>query len=263
MEGGSVYGGSDSDMTVILQNNRLPSSSNVLHSHWISNSSPSFQGDSASCSTSMVNFGDNRGGKGNQMNTQFFPPIEKDENGNGDYGHGFHQLEKKRRLRADQVMFLERNFESENKIEPERKVKLAEELGLQPRQVAIWFQNRRARFKTKQLEKDYDGLKVSYDRLKADHDNLLKERERLREEVCLLTDKLLLREKESTNSNSSIALGQERSDFSPNDEDDLTRNLLPSPCFPKLENGCYDDPPGNGCNSSFSVEGQPSWLWHY
>ncbi|KAK9116930.1 hypothetical protein Sjap_015877 [Stephania japonica] len=37
--------------------------------------------------------------------------------------------EKKRRLSVDQVKALEKNFEVENKLEPERKVKLAQELG--------------------------------------------------------------------------------------------------------------------------------------
>ncbi|GMN45380.1 hypothetical protein TIFTF001_014586 [Ficus carica] len=44
---------------------------------------------------------------------------------------------KKRRLSSDQVKALEKYFEVENKLEPERKAKLADELGLQPRQVAI------------------------------------------------------------------------------------------------------------------------------
>ncbi|KAK3219528.1 hypothetical protein Dsin_013498 [Dipteronia sinensis] len=68
---------------------------------------------------------------------------------------GGHVSEKKRRLSVDQVKALEKNFEVENKLEPERKVKLAQELGLQPRQVDVWFQNCRARWKTKQLERDY------------------------------------------------------------------------------------------------------------
>ncbi|MCL7051822.1 hypothetical protein MKW94_003295 [Papaver nudicaule] len=83
-----------------------------------------------------------------------------------DYLEEFNVTEKKRRLSGDQVKTLEKNFEAENRLEPERKIKLARELNLQPRQVAIWFQNRRARWKTKQLEIDYGYLKASYDDLR-------------------------------------------------------------------------------------------------
>lgn len=93
---------------------------------------------------------------------------------------------KKRRLSAHQVHFLEMSFGVENRLEPERKAQLAKELGLQPRQVAVWFQNRRARFKTKQMEKDYDSLRASYDALKANRDSLLKEKDNLKHEVSLL-----------------------------------------------------------------------------
>ncbi|XP_074571233.1 homeobox-leucine zipper protein HOX13-like isoform X2 [Curcuma longa] len=91
--------------------------------------------------------------------------------------------EKKRRLSVDQVKALEKNFEVENKLDPERKARLAQEVGLQPRQVAIWFQNRRARWKTKQLERDYAVLKARHDALKLDFDALRREKEALQGNV--------------------------------------------------------------------------------
>ncbi|MCL7023422.1 hypothetical protein MKW94_020907 [Papaver nudicaule] len=98
--------------------------------------------------------------------------------------------EKKRRLTADQVLMLEKSFEEENKLEPDRKTQLAKKLGLQPRQVAVWFQNRRARWKTKQLERDYDLLKSSYDSLLSNYDSIVKETEKLKSEVVTLNGKL-------------------------------------------------------------------------
>lgn len=98
--------------------------------------------------------------------------------------------EKKRRLTAEQVHLLEKNFAAENKLEPERKIQLAKKLGLQPRQVAVWFQNRRARWKTKQLERDYDDLKSSYDSLATTFDSVVKENEKLKSQVASLTEKL-------------------------------------------------------------------------
>ncbi|KAL3511172.1 hypothetical protein ACH5RR_030573 [Cinchona calisaya] len=179
--------------TVLLQHERVPCSSHeALDSLWISNSSspPPFHG-----STSILNFSE--AGAENATEKPFFTGLvkEDDEDGSENYDNCFHRAEKKRRLTPEQVQFLERSFEVENKLEPERKVQLAKELALQPRQVAIWFQNRRARYKTKQLEKDYDCLKSSYDKLKADYDTLFKENENLKNEVHLLTENLVQREK--------------------------------------------------------------------
>ncbi|XP_015074830.1 homeobox-leucine zipper protein ATHB-6-like [Solanum pennellii] len=98
--------------------------------------------------------------------------------------------EKKRRLRVDQVKALEKNFEVDNKLEPERKVKLAQELGLQPRQVAIWFQNRRARWKTKQLERDYNVLKANFDSLKHNYESIQHDNEALLKEINELKSKV-------------------------------------------------------------------------
>lgn len=141
-------------------------------------------------SSSMVSFRGVNGGK-----RSFFDSFDQEDNEADELGEYFHQAEKKRRLTDNQVQFLEKSFGEENKLEPERKVQLAKELGLQPRQIAIWFQNRRARWKTKQLEKEYDELRNRYDTLKSNYNNLLKEKENLRVEVFQLTDKLLVKEK--------------------------------------------------------------------
>lgn len=97
--------------------------------------------------------------------------------------------EKKRRLNMEQVKALERSFEVANKLDPERKIQLARALGLQPRQIAIWFQNRRARWKTKQLEKDYEILKRHFDSLKTDNDALKAQNKELHSELQLLSVK--------------------------------------------------------------------------
>ncbi|KAK1276774.1 Homeobox-leucine zipper protein ATHB-40 [Acorus gramineus] len=75
---------------------------------------------------------------------------------------------KKRRLSDEQVKFLEMNFGRERKLESGRKVHLATELGLDPKQVAVWFQNRRARWKTKQLEEEYSKLKAEKEAIVLD-----------------------------------------------------------------------------------------------
>lgn len=85
----------------------------------------------------------------------------------------------KRRFTDEQIKFLEFMFESESRPESRVKQQLASELGLEPRQVAIWFQNRRARLKTKQIEKEYGVLKASYDVLASSFESLKREKQSL------------------------------------------------------------------------------------
>jgi hypothetical protein len=54
---------------------------------------------------------------------------------------------------------------------------------LQPRQVAVWFQNRRARWKTKQLERDYQVLTSDYNRLKTQLQAAIEEKQELQAKV--------------------------------------------------------------------------------
>jgi len=124
-----------------------------------------------------------------------FSGVELGEEGNGEddlSDDGSQVGEKKRRLNMEQVKTLEKNFELGNKLEPERKMQLARALGLQPRQIAIWFQNRRARWKTKQLEKDYDLLKRQFEAVKADNDALQAQNQKLQAEVSFKCSLFLL-----------------------------------------------------------------------
>ncbi|KAK4756294.1 hypothetical protein SAY87_006421 [Trapa incisa] len=145
----------------------------------------------------------------NGSKRSFFGMLGTDEIVNEDLEDYFHQPEKKRRLTTDQVRSLERSFEEENKLEPERKVQLAKDLGLQPRQVAIWFQNRRARCKTKLLEKDFEALQSSYNSLTAQHEALLKETDELKAEVISLKEKLEMKERVVESSDLSTRFSQE------------------------------------------------------
>lgn len=197
--GGGGGGGSTTTTTtttVLLQNQRLFSAPHSLEPFSLSGSSSSFLG-----SSSMVSFEDVCGGGGKRSERPFFCIYDQEEVGDDDYDEYLHQPEKKRRLSNEQVQFLEKSFETDNKLEPERKIQLAKELGLQPRQVAIWFQNRRARWKTKQMEKDFDKLQANFNCLKSDYECLLKEKEKLQAEVLHLTDKLQVKEQGNSDSN--------------------------------------------------------------
>ncbi|XP_031282945.1 homeobox-leucine zipper protein HOX27-like [Pistacia vera] len=66
---------------------------------------------------------------------------------------------KKLRLSKEQSAFLEESFKEHNTLNPKQKLALAKQLNLRPRQVEVWFQNRRARTKLKQTEVDCEYLK--------------------------------------------------------------------------------------------------------
>uniref|UniRef100_A0A2P2Q3T4 Homeobox-leucine zipper protein n=1 Tax=Rhizophora mucronata TaxID=61149 RepID=A0A2P2Q3T4_RHIMU len=89
----------------------------------------------------------------------------------------------KKRLTQDQVKLLERTFTSIKKLEPELKLQLACQLGVQPRQVAIWYQNKRARWKTQSLALDNSTLQVKLEDALADKRRLEREVMHLREEL--------------------------------------------------------------------------------
>ncbi|KAG5556709.1 hypothetical protein RHGRI_007099 [Rhododendron griersonianum] len=122
--------------------------------------------------------------------------------------------QKKKRLSTEQYNSLESSFQEEVKLNPERKMKLAKELGLHPRQVSIWFQNRRARCKAKQLEQLYDRLKHQFEvvsnekkQLKREFDVVSGENKHLQEEVSAL--KAMLKEVKSAMKNHQQVISTE------------------------------------------------------
>ncbi|XP_076911181.1 homeobox-leucine zipper protein HAT22-like [Bidens hawaiensis] len=87
---------------------------------------------------------------------------------------------KKLRLSKEQSAYLEESFKEHNTLNPKQKLALAEQLHLRPRQVEVWFQNRRARTKLKQTEVDFEYLKRCCETLKDENRRLHKELQELR-----------------------------------------------------------------------------------
>lgn len=118
----------------------------------------------------------------------------------------------KRRFSDDQIKSLEVMFESDTKLEPRKKLQVARELGLQPRQVAIWFQNKRARYKSKQLERDYNKLRSNYNTLAAQFDTLKKEKQSLVIQLQRLHD-MMENSGEQVARNSTAGKSDKKSEF--------------------------------------------------
>ncbi|KAJ3677081.1 hypothetical protein LUZ60_002805 [Juncus effusus] len=87
---------------------------------------------------------------------------------------------KKLRLSKEQSAFLEESFKEHNTLNPKQKIALAKQLNLRPRQVEVWFQNRRARTKLKQTEVDCEYLKRCCETLTEENRRLQKELAELR-----------------------------------------------------------------------------------
>ncbi|KAK6923188.1 Homeobox domain [Dillenia turbinata] len=87
---------------------------------------------------------------------------------------------KKLRLTKEQSALLEESFKQHSTLNPKQKQALAKQLNLRPRQVEVWFQNRRARTKLKQTEVDCEFLKKCCETLTDENRRLQKELQELR-----------------------------------------------------------------------------------
>ncbi|TYG43930.1 hypothetical protein ES288_D11G057800v1 [Gossypium darwinii] len=87
---------------------------------------------------------------------------------------------KKLRLTKQQSALLEESFKQHSTLNPNQKQALGRQLNLKPRQVEVWFQNRRARTKLKQTEVDCEFLKRCCETLTNENRRLQKELQELR-----------------------------------------------------------------------------------
>ncbi|TYG93162.1 hypothetical protein ES288_A11G088300v1 [Gossypium darwinii] len=125
-------------------------------------------------------------GKGNERDPvgdeteaerQSFSRSSDDEDGGG---AGDDASRKKLRLSKEQSLVLEETFKEHSTLNSKQKLALAMQLNLRPRQVEVWFQNRRARTKLKQTEVDCEYLKRCCDNLTEENRRLQKEAQELR-----------------------------------------------------------------------------------
>ncbi|XP_054816883.1 homeobox-leucine zipper protein HOX11-like isoform X2 [Prosopis cineraria] len=118
-----------------------------------------------------VRNGDGTGGYKREHESNADRPSDDDENGSS---------RKKLRLSKEQSAFLEESFKEHATLNPKQKLSLAKQLNLRPRQVEVWFQNRRARTKLKQTEVDCEYLKRCCETLTEENRRLQKEVQELR-----------------------------------------------------------------------------------
>ncbi|KAK9742756.1 hypothetical protein RND81_03G195500 [Saponaria officinalis] len=110
--------------------------------------------------------------------------ISDDDEGGSAGGGGGNNRDgserKKLRLSKEQIIVLEQAFREHTTLNTKQKMTLARQVNLRPRQVEVWFQNRRARTKLKQTEVDCEYLRRFCESLTEQNRKLQKEVQELR-----------------------------------------------------------------------------------
>ncbi|XP_047306406.1 homeobox-leucine zipper protein HOX3 [Impatiens glandulifera] len=131
----------------------------------------SMPGFASSSSTAVRDFDINQVPSGGEEHREY--SVDDDDESNG-------PMRKKLRLSKEQTHILEDSFRQNQTLNPKQKESLALKLKLKPRQVEVWFQNRRARSKLKQTEMECVYLKRWFGSLTEQNKRLQKEVEELR-----------------------------------------------------------------------------------
>ncbi|KAL1537039.1 Homeobox-leucine zipper protein hat22 [Salvia divinorum] len=133
-----------------------------------------YRQDSAASSFSNVSVKREREIGSEEVEIERVSSRASDEDDDGPNGR------KKLRLTKAQSALLEESFKQHSTLNPKQKQDLARELKLRPRQVEVWFQNRRARTKLKQTEVDCEFLKKCCETLTEENRRLQKELQELK-----------------------------------------------------------------------------------
>lgn len=78
------------------------------------------------------------------------------------------------------MAILEKSFGCNKKLEAEQKLELSSQLGVPPRQITVWYQNKRARWKTQSLEVDYSVVQMKLQKVMAEKKQLERDVVRLK-----------------------------------------------------------------------------------
>ncbi|XP_021721643.1 homeobox-leucine zipper protein HOX11-like [Chenopodium quinoa] len=176
----SEPGSSDGPGSKIMDPNRRPAVETTAEE--VEEQSSPNSGTSSFMEFSLYTSNNNnkRGNENNNNNNNYGQEMigATTSKGSDDEENG--STRKKLRLSKEQSAFLEESFKEHHTLNPKQKLALAKQLNLRPRQVEVWFQNRRARTKLKQTEVDCEYLKRCCETLTEENRRLQKELQELR-----------------------------------------------------------------------------------